>query len=453
MSARTLTRWVDRLLRGPVTIECSHMEILRHDHEPPVFTGPGHIKIGADTRISFFMHGTPRDGSDAFRKIVQAQKNPYEIQHQFRVNAIGYDGTEWSGGWTKLMLGEERGNIWQLSGPIHRLHTGAKGIGVSERSSVELVYDRPLRLPLPMNMVETVYRDDKEVLTSRSYGSKTVKMIDTTIEFHYSVNREHVWAVADTSPTFPHPYLENWISEPLNLLLGEVVYPRLLARNFGNGEASIVLGSSSGPPANSLTANILREDPLGAGERFWNLYRDILMVVAMAKDARGHSNFEAHPLTQYYWEIIQATKGTNWVLCMTLASVVEGTVKMMFSEAERKSDWPEADIDSLKQAVTNWKGNDDLRSVVINYVGGFKMKGVARTLKSLMTDRVINAEQIAAWEKIRNTAMHGGMVVPWSDEEQDGRILGLIELTHRLCEAYIKRELDKQAVGRTENTH
>lgn len=70
-----------------------------------------------------------------------------------------------------------------------------------------------------------------------------------------------------------------------------------------------------------------------------------------------------------------------------------------------------------------------------------------------MNDRVIDAEQIAAWEKSRNTAMHGGMVVSWSDEEQDGRILALIELTHRLCEAYIKRELDKQAVGRTENPH
>jgi len=358
------------------------MEILGPDHEPPVFTGPGHIKIGADTKISFFMHGTPRDGSDAFRRIVQARKNPYEIRHQFRVNAVGYDGTEWSGGWTKLTAGKERGDVWQLSGPIERLHTYAEGAGVSKSSNVELVYDRPLRLPIPMNMVNTVYRDGKEVLWSRSYGTKTLEVIDTTIEFYCAADRKHVWAVAETSLTFPHPYLENWVSEPLNLLLGEVVYPRLLARNFGDGKAFIVLAPSSGQPANSLTANILREDPLGAEERFWTLYRDLLMVVAMAKDANGHSNFEAHPLTRYYWEIIQATTGTNWVLCMTLASVVEGIVKMMFSEAERKSDWPEADIDSLKQTVTNWKGSDDLRSVVINYVSGFKMKGVAKTLKS-----------------------------------------------------------------------
>jgi hypothetical protein len=73
------------------------------------------------------------------------------------------------------------------------------------------------------------------------------------------------------------------------------------------------------------------------------------------------------------------------------------------------------------------------------------MKGVAKTLKSLMNDGTVTAEQISAWERIRHTAMHGGLVVPWSEEEQDGRISSLIELTHRLSEAYIKRELEKQA--------
>lgn len=447
MSKLTLSRWVDRLLKGPITIECPRMEILGYDHEPPVFTGPGRIKVGADTRISFFMNGTPRDSSDAFRKIVQAKNSPYNTLRQFRVNALGYDGTGWSGGWTRLRLGEERANVWQISGPIHSLHAVVEGIGVSEKSSVELVFDRRLRLPLPMNMVKTVHRGDKEVLWSRSAGAKSVEVLDTTIEFFCSAEREHVWAVADTSPSFPHIHLENWISEPLNLLLGEVVHPRLRARNFGNGKAFVTLGSSSGLQAESLTANILREDPIGAGGRFWKLYEDMLTVIALTKNSNGHSNFEAHPLTQYYWEIIQASRGTNWVLCMTLASVVEGIVKMMFSESERRSDWPDADIDSLKDAVRNWNGNKNLRSAVINYIGGFKMKGVARTLKTLVTDGTITSDQIYTWEKIRNSAMHGEMVAPWSNEDQDRHILRLIELTHRLAEAYINRELNKLHSG------
>lgn len=419
------------------------MELLGRDHEEPVFTGPGHIKVGADTKIRFFMHATPRDGSDAFRRILQAQRNPYEILHQFRVRAVGYDGTDWIGGWTSLTLGETHGSVWQLSGPIQRLIADVSGFGVAEASSVELIYDRRLRLPVPMNMVKTVSRDDTQVLWSRSAGAKSVDVMDTRIEFYHSAEDDHVWAVAQTSPKFPHVHLENWISEPLNLLLGEVVYPRLYARNFGDGRATIVLCASSGYRARSLTANILREDPLGAGERFWDLYRDILTVVASARDERGHSNFEAHPLTRYYWEIIQAAEGTNWVLCMTLASVVEGVTKMMFSSEERKSDWPTDDVESLKKLVRDWRGNDNLRSSVINYLGRFRTKGVATSLRSLLEDATLTSEQISAWEKIRNSAMHGEMVLPWSDEEQDSKIVSLIEMTHRLCEAYVKRELDR----------
>jgi hypothetical protein len=445
MTARTLSRWVDRLLSGPTTINCPDMRILGHDHEPPVFTGPGHIEIGVDTRMHFVMHGTPRDGADAFRKIVQAQKNPYSGRDQFRMTAAGYDGTDWAGGWTTLRIGEESGNVWRLSGPIRSLHTDVSGFGVAEKSGVELVYDQPLRLPIPMNMVKTVQRGDKQVLWSRSSGTQTIEVLEAAVEFFHSAEHKHIWAVADTSPTFPHPHLENWLSEPLNLLLGEVVYPRLKARNFGDGTAFISLHSTSRQSADSIVASILREDPVMTGERFWNLYRDILTVVATARDSSGHRNFEAHPLTQYYWEIIQATKGSNWVLCMTLASTVEGIVKMMFSEAERKSDWAKSEVDGLRRVIKDWQGDSNLRSAVLGYLNGFKTKGIAKTLKSLVNEGVVTADQVEAWSKIRNSSMHGDMVMPWSDEEQDARIGNLIELTHRLSEAYIKCELGRGA--------
>lgn len=444
MTARTLSRWVDRLLKGPVTIECPKMQILGKDHEPPVFTGPGQIEIGADTHMRFVMHATPRDGSDAFRRIIRAQNNPYNVFDQFRMEAVGYDGTKWSGGWTTLQIGEEAENVWRLSGPISHLHTFANGFGVSDKSSVELVYDQPLRLPTPLNMTKTVHRGEKQVLLSRSAGSKTVRVLDTDIEFFHSPEHEHVWALADTTPNFPHPHLENWISEPLCLLLGQLIFPRLTARNFGNGTAHISLHSGSKRSAITLSASILREDPLATDERFWSLYRDILAMVATAKDSLGGRNFEAHPLTQYYREIIQAAKGSNWVLCMTLASTVEGLVKKMFSEAERKSDWKESEVESLRKNIGEWNDNNDLRSIVLNYLNGFKMKGIAKTLKSLVREGTITANQVDAWSKIRNSSMHGEMVMPWSDEEQDVRIENLIELTHRLSEAYIKRELGKQ---------
>ncbi|MFT4257641.1 MAG: hypothetical protein QM599_11905 [Pseudoxanthomonas sp.] len=448
MTVRTLSRWVDRLLDGRVVIECPHMEIIGRDHEPPVFTGPGHIVVEADTRMHFVMHGTPRDEQDAWMKYLAAKNHPGDIHQQFRMNAIGYDGVEWSGGWTTLWSETMAANVWRLSGPIHALQTDMQGYGVAEASSVELAYDRKLRLPLPMNMVKSVQRGDKEVLWSRSAGTKTLDVLGTQIEFFQSAEREHVWAVANTSAALSHPYLENWLSEPLNLLLGEVVAPRLKCRNFGNGKAMITLRQNSGFTADNLAACILRADPLIAGDKFWRMYTNILVVVAHARDASGHPNFEAHPLTQYYWEIIQASKGTNWVLCMTLASTIEGIAKHMFSEVERKSDWSDADVESLKNAIKAWEGNNDLRSVVLNNAAFQKTKGIARSLKSLVSDGGITQEQVDAWQSLRNSSMHGEMVMPWADEEQAARIHSLVELTHRLSETYIYRELEKLGIAR-----
>lgn len=445
MTVYTLSRWVDRLLSGPTTIECPHMEIQGYDHEPPLFTGPGQIVIGADTQMHFTMYGTPRDGSEAFRRIIDAQNNPYDTLRQFRMNAIDYGGTQWSGGWTMLRIGEEVKNVWRLSGPISSLYTDVTGFGVAEKPGVELVYDKPMRLPIPMNMVKTVQRGDQQVFWSRSAGTQTIEVLDATIEFFQSAEREHIWAIAEATANFPHPHLENWLSEPLNLLLGKIISPRLLARNFGHGRAFIVFRPASWHVADSLTGCILREDPRMNNERFWNLYRDILTVVAMARDANGDRNFEAHPLVQYYWEIIQATNGSNWVLCMTLASTVEGIIKMMFSEAERQSDYDVSEVDGLKSVVKSWKGDNDLRSRVLGYIGSFKTKGITKILGSLVGSDGITSEQANAWIKLRNSSMHGDMVMPWSDKEQDACIDNLIELTHRLSEVYIKRELEKRA--------
>jgi hypothetical protein len=50
-------------------------------------------------------------------------------------------------------------------------------------------------------------------------------------------------------------------------------------------------------------------------------------MIVRAQDGDGERNFEAHPLVQYYHEVIQATRGSDWVWCMTLASAIEGLTK------------------------------------------------------------------------------------------------------------------------------
>ena len=308
------------------------MQIVGTGCEEPVFTGSGRLDIRSRTEMDFVMHATPRDGGEAFKRLVRAEKNPHKIHDQLGVRATQYDGIEWNAGWAPIRLGETVGNTWRLSGPIDSLMAIVSGRDVAPTRGIEVIYDLKLRVPLPLNMTTSVRQGDSEVLRRAERGNKTIDVAETQIDFFVDPELDATWAVAATSEDFPHPYAENWVSEPLCLLLGQLVFPRLVARNFGD-RSTIWLRPSPAIETNTLAASILQEDPLVAHDRFWEVYRQILTMIVRAQDGDGERNFEAHPLVQYYHEVIQATRGSDWVWCMTLASAIEGLTKVSIRQS------------------------------------------------------------------------------------------------------------------------
>ena len=388
--------------------------------------------------MDFVMHATPRDSGEAFKKLIHAQKNPYDILDQFRLSATQYDGTEWSCGWVPIRLGETLDNIWQLTGSISSLMTVATGHFIAPTSSIEVIYTPKLRLPLSSTMTTSIQRDGVEVLRKMEPGGKTVEVAGTQIDFFVDPELDATWAVAATSADFCHPCAENWVSEPLCLLLGQLVFPRLVARNFGD-RADIWLHPSPLVQMETLAASILQEDPLGAHGRFWEAYCQTLTMISRARDEDGRRNFEAHPLTLYYHEVIQATRGSNWAWCLTLASAVEGVAKLLTPEAERRSDYVPEDIEGLKQHIKAWKGDKDLRGRILNSVALAETKGIVQILKKLKNEGAIDDGHINAWQTVRNQVMHGELVSPWSEQELEERMRLLAELMHRLSMKYIEQ--------------
>lgn len=439
----TLTQWSERLTQLPLTIECPEMHLLGRDHEPPVFIGPGLIQIRSKTEIDFSMFAVPRNSGEAFKRLVRAKQNPYQMLDQFRLEATDYNGNHWSCGWTTVQLGESLGQTWNLSGSLHSLQTGVSGKSASPESGVELIFDTNLRIPMPMNMVTTTTRDGEEIFWSRGAGRKIINAVGTQIEFFCDPASDYIWVNAKTSSDMPHPYAENWLSEPLCMLLGQLIFPRLVARNFGDGRASISLRPSPAHTANSAMSTLLGEDPLGSPEQFWKMYHDILTVVAHARDKSGNRNFEAHALTRFYYEIIQATEGSHWVLCMTLASAAEGIAKMLIQPDDRKSDFNPELINDFEKHIRNWSGNLDLRGKVLQALSMTKEKSVAQYLRTLRDRGILEKKQVEAWGELRNHVMHGNLVSPWSSEESDSRLISLIQLVHSLSREYVRSSLAK----------
>lgn len=436
---RTLEQY-RHLLRVPSTIECPSMRIVGSNCEEPVFSGVGQIHVRSATEMDFVMHAAPRESAEAFKRLVDAERNSDDARFLLGVRASQYDGTEWNAGWTTISLGETAGGIWRLSGPISSLMTSASGHHVAPTSGIEVIYDSKLRFPLPLNMSTVVLRGSREVLKKRGRGGKTIEVAGTQVDFFLDPEIDVTWAVAATSAEFTHPFAENWVSEPLCLLLGQLVFPRLVARNFGD-RSTIWIRPSPAIKMNTLATSILEEDPLGADDRFWEVYRQILTMIIRARDHCGQRNFEAHPLSRYYYEIIQAAGGSNWVWCMTLASAIEGiTTKLLTGESDRKSDYDAQAIENLRDHIRRWQGDAELRGRILSSVALAERKGVPQLLKRFRDEDFISADHIDAWKNVRNAVMHGQLVSPWSERELEERMRLLAELMHRLSMKYIEQQ-------------
>ena len=234
------TYWDTRLNEIPVSIDCAEMRLFGgRDHELPVFVGPGRIEITGSTSISFTMFATPTDHSDAAHRLARAGDSPYETLDQFRLWATDYAGVEWAGGWTLPKLREVSSANWLLSGQLAALHINVSGPSVCPKQSVELVLGPKVRLPMGEAMTTVTTVGDAEIQRSYAAARQTINVLGSDISFFYKPSSASLWITANTSDELAHPHLENWLSEPLRILLGQLIYPRLVARNFGDGTASV----------------------------------------------------------------------------------------------------------------------------------------------------------------------------------------------------------------------
>ena len=442
---RTLDVWHRRFAAGHGTIECPEMSLLSAlDGEPPVFTGPGFIRLTSSSETDFTMFAAAAEGSEAFKRLVRSQENPHEIQDQFRLVAVDYEGTKWAGGWIMPHLKGVPSTGWLLTGSLDSLLTHASGSWVSSESGVELIFEQDLWLPMEKAMVSVTTVGDECIHERCSSGKQVVPVLDSEVHFFRRPFDESLWVVAATSKSLQHPYLENWLSEPLRILLGQPLYPRLVARNFGDGTAQVWLRPSPRLLTGSGMAALYKGDWAEHGADFWDLYAKTLSLIASSRDEREQPNFEMHPITRFYDEIIHATQGSRWVLCLTQASAAEGLAKMLMSPDERKSDFAEEDVESLKSTILSWPGNKKLRERLLSDLARVGSRSIGRYLWDLVERDVLEERNARAWNDVRHAVMHGNLVSPWATKESEERLLDLSDLVHIHAQELINRVVKPQ---------
>jgi hypothetical protein len=221
----------------------------------------------------------------------------------------------------------------------------------------------------------------------------------------------------------------------LRILLGQLIFPRLVARNLGNGTTHVDVRPCRGPIGGAARYAALwpGDDFPGGSEDFWRRYTEILTMIARAR------NYEAHEITQLYEQVIQSARGTRWIWAMTFASCIERLANLLEPPGRDRSHSNADAAAGLVEHINAWRGDDRLKENAINAVKRSLKTTTIAGLRQILADGVINKAQLKAWESIRNSVMHGSLISPYSGEEQDRKLMNLAEMMHALTREILQR--------------
>ncbi|MFI0849016.1 hypothetical protein [Mesorhizobium sp. IMUNJ 23232] len=430
-----LDRW-RHLLNTPKTLMCKKMELRARDFEAPIVVGAGEFEIVDHTTFRYTLRGRPVDAAYTFRQLKRQQDNPYDGLMRFRLVFWDEDEIEYAGGWTVPNVEPGSEDDWVFSG---RTDSGPWLHGpcnASETNRTELIFSIPRGsvVALILSRFVRTLRTGRESLSE--YALHT---LGSEITFHYDSAVGLLSVTVPASEQLPLTYTENWIGEPLRILFGQLIYPRLVARNLPDGFSHISLRPV--PDFSESTGWLTLwsgDNALSDQTGFWTLYHQLLSYVALSRDSERNLNFDRNKLTRLYEEVIQAADGSRWVWALTVASSVEAITRMMTAPKALRSGVDMDAIDALACHIGAWKGDENLKSAAIGAVKRQAQMTAKRSLVALRERGIVTSGQLAAWEALRNSVMHGSLVSPYSTETEDGQILALAGLMHALTRELVK---------------
>ncbi|WP_143279348.1 hypothetical protein [Bradyrhizobium ottawaense] len=414
----TLDSW-RHFLKAPKTLELVEAKLIgRTSMSPAVAAGPCKVQMNTLQDFSFSMTTT---GSPI--PLLQAINHHHEHRDdgtsRLRLEGKEADGTEWLCGWTmpqNMSFGDQ---------------------SIIEGKLTSLMVDQPLGSP--NSSTEFIFHADHlhplaRVMGTNRLQQKEIDLLGSKIKFAYERENKVVSITVPHSDQLPPTWTENWIAEPLRIMFGQCVAPRLAARNIGGMAIIHILPQ----PALDVASwsSFWRDEK---AESFFDTYARLLQFIALAPDAR---KVEINEVTRFYDELARVAGSSRWVMSLTLAGCTEGLAMLLrpFLKtelvAQEKADSKAAA--ALVEKIEALEGDNELKKAA---VAALRPKGMSteRTLKWMAQADVITHDQLATWRKLRNSVMHGKILYPYASQEEDARMLQLMDVVRSLTDELLKQ--------------
>lgn len=289
-------------LHGPVTLTCPRMVLLCQDNEPNLVEGSGTFSVINDTHLEYRLTGFPTNPTHAMRVLRRALEARYEPLTQFRLLLWDSEGREWNAGWTvpNVQIAEDE---WVFTGECITLCGEATGEPTGQGGA-------EARFIIPRNheafaALHRIVRT--EVEPGRWEPHQTIDVLGSPVTFRFDQTLNMLAISVPSSVTMRVPEAENWLGEPLRILFGQLVFPRLVERRFAEGHSMLWVRQSPRWRGDSAWLALWNAADRNSESEFFNLYRDLLTMVVL------EGGWDSHTVTAYFEEVIQAMRGSRWV--------------------------------------------------------------------------------------------------------------------------------------------
>ena len=421
---RTLRPWVSQLTNRLRRIDCAEMLIyIGRDDVCPSVRGTG--------EVSFEDECLPRFTVNIDNYSQHSLIAIHDEAADFRLVATDHFGTEWHCGWVHPTLTTSGDERLQVVGHLQRITTHPRASeDVSQERGIELYFDPAPRIPLSEAMHTQIRFGTDCVFEQWGAGRERFEHLGSQFEIFRDPQTGGLWVTATTSNALEHPWFEGSVFEPLQLLTGKLLYPRLVARNLGNGDAQVSLSRIY--PLRSTIGGLA---PTSDRSDFWGSYRSCLVYVTKH---RRMDVLAPCTLTLLHHEIIQASTNSNWVFSLALASATEGLIRLAVDETQNVPEFSPADIDAAKKAVSELPPK--LRDRLCASIGHLARPSPRSQLKALAAAGHITNEQVTAWNTVRNRVAHGVLHGVVEEPDNPDELLRMVELAQGLTKYIIARE-------------
>jgi hypothetical protein len=257
---------------------------------------------------------------------------------------------------------------------------------------------------------------------------------ETNIAFRYQPATNHLFIAANGTSTLGHPYLAEVLGAPLRILFGQLLYPKLVAKTFNAAYSQVHLRRVHRfNPEAGFAALWEYWDPSPDRDAFWKLYAQLFALVT--RDDLSASFLQGHTITRLYEEVIQSAYGTRWVWALTLASACEGLAKRLQHIVPQIEPTLAAEIAAFKDYIKKAPASDRLKGVAMGALARMSEATARKVIRELAAQGRVTESDADVWDDIRNHVSHGELVLPWSNAEEDEKILALASLLHALTRA------------------